>query len=392
MCVYHSTRSWCELVVILSGSFAPQGDLRRMWSEPFHAKSSSSRFLEVWCCSDQHKFPSSLPPAHQTEKERAKEREGEVSEERNCTRLLIIPHSRCHPPASGWTAARGLHCQMDSCAPTILSLSLFPLPLFFLSSIPTSSHHLSLSVSLFSPCSTELSRILPDRSSSGREPEPLWAPSVFPFVPFGAVTDLQTEISLFTALWTRNVDSATARDDDDPIRDQHTVEDSVVISPSFPRSLFPFLIKPNPHPSRFPFLTTLPSQKHVFYLERFYSWHIQKWCIINCGGVQLYVYMCTHVLGVIMLRCECAWDRVCVCTNGRKWIVTANGFHFLTFRSPNTHISFPFAHFFHKTHCSGSFNSLAFEHKGWCDFAFLYECMLLPPRLWMDHWRWALPG
>lgn len=25
-----------------------QGDLRRMWSEPFHSKSSSSRFLEVW--------------------------------------------------------------------------------------------------------------------------------------------------------------------------------------------------------------------------------------------------------------------------------------------------------------------------------------------------------
>lgn len=26
---------------------APQGDLRRMWSEPFHTKTNSSRFLEV---------------------------------------------------------------------------------------------------------------------------------------------------------------------------------------------------------------------------------------------------------------------------------------------------------------------------------------------------------
>lgn len=29
------------------GVCGPQGDLRRMWSEPFHAKTSSSRFLEV---------------------------------------------------------------------------------------------------------------------------------------------------------------------------------------------------------------------------------------------------------------------------------------------------------------------------------------------------------
>lgn len=43
--------------------------------------------------------------------------------------------------------------------------------------------------------------------------------------------DLQKEICLFTALnerQTRDVDSAAARDDDDPIRDQHTVEDSDV--------------------------------------------------------------------------------------------------------------------------------------------------------------------
>uniref|UniRef100_A0A671T9C6 Signal peptide peptidase-like 3 n=1 Tax=Sinocyclocheilus anshuiensis TaxID=1608454 RepID=A0A671T9C6_9TELE len=36
-----------------------------------------------------------FPPTGESERER------ERSEERNCTRLLIIPHSRCHPPASG---------------------------------------------------------------------------------------------------------------------------------------------------------------------------------------------------------------------------------------------------------------------------------------------------
>lgn len=36
-------------LVFWPGHCDPQGDLRRMWSEPFHAKTSSSRFLEVWC-------------------------------------------------------------------------------------------------------------------------------------------------------------------------------------------------------------------------------------------------------------------------------------------------------------------------------------------------------
>lgn len=35
----------CDLL----GDNRVQGDLRRMWSEPFHAKASTSRFLEVWC-------------------------------------------------------------------------------------------------------------------------------------------------------------------------------------------------------------------------------------------------------------------------------------------------------------------------------------------------------
>lgn len=115
---------------------------------------------------------------------------------------------------------------------------------------------------------------------------------------------------------TRNVDSAAARDDDDPIRDQHTVEDSDVSqTPLFFVLSFSFLIKRHPHRPPPTLLTNPhPLQKHVFYLERFYSWHIQKWCIINCQGVRPYVYMCTHVLGVIMLRCKF----VCMCVRVNK--------------------------------------------------------------------------
>lgn len=40
--------------------FPAQGDLRRMWSEPFHSKSSSSRFLEVWWNREKVTWTSAL--------------------------------------------------------------------------------------------------------------------------------------------------------------------------------------------------------------------------------------------------------------------------------------------------------------------------------------------
>lgn len=45
----------------------------------------------------------------------------------------------------------------------------------------------------------------------------------------------------------------------------------------------------------FPALTN----NYVFYLEKFYSRHIQKWCIINCWPPEfrgrLYLYICVHM-------------------------------------------------------------------------------------------------
>lgn len=86
------------------------------------------------------------------------------------------------------------------------------------------------------------------------------------------------DLFIYRSERTRDVDSAAARgDDDDPVRDQHTVEDGDVSQTclSFLRSLFLFLIK-HPHRPPTPLTNPHPLQKHVFYLERFYSWHIQK--------------------------------------------------------------------------------------------------------------------
>ncbi|KAA0703823.1 Signal peptide peptidase-like 3 [Triplophysa tibetana] len=128
-----------------------KGDLRRMWSEPFHTKATSSRFLE---------------PADEQ-------------------------------PYADFTA-RWNHALL--------------VPVFF---IP------SLLAILYLNRSTTLHRISCSVDVTGAAPS----------LTFGNATDLQTEICLFTALnerQTRDVDSAAARGDDDPIRDQHTVEDSDV--------------------------------------------------------------------------------------------------------------------------------------------------------------------
>ncbi len=138
------------------------------------------------------------------------------------------------------------------------------------------------------------------------------------------IMDLQTEISLlFSALnelWTRNVDSATAWDDDDLIGDQHTIEDSVVFPfPSLVLFLFPFLIKPNPHPSlplaRFPdspsFAETCILFRKILFLAYTEMMHYKLWART---ALCIYVYTCIRGYHVEVQVCA----RSCANANAFK--------------------------------------------------------------------------
>ncbi len=251
----------------------------------------------------------------------------------NCIRLLIIPHSYCHPLASGWASVRGHHCQIDSCTPLV---SIHTLLVIFSSTSFLSQLHFTFITPPFSllllshypilSCSTGLSHIFPDRSSSGHEPEPLWAPSVFPFVLFGTIMDLQTEIPLLfpvlNEMWTRNVDSTTSWDDDDPIRDQHTIEDSVVFP--FLSLVLPLSLSDKTQPASLPpspdSLSNSPSFAETCILFRkilFLAYtEMMHYKLRGHTALCIYVYTCIRGYHVEVRVCV----RSCTCVNENTFI------------------------------------------------------------------------
>ena len=121
-------KHWGLYPGVWSSVCGPQGDLRRMWSEPFHTKNSGSRFLEVWCTlgwtTSAGRTADLFPPLEGR-------REGTLTVRPCCHHLFMLSANLLWKPSEG-------HQCVDHNAPTrlisgphILPVS-SPLPLFCL--------------------------------------------------------------------------------------------------------------------------------------------------------------------------------------------------------------------------------------------------------------------
>lgn len=280
--------------------FFEQGDLRRMWSEPFHTKSSSSRFLEVWCCSDQHRFP----PAHhppERKRERGLKRGTELVFSSSLIPVVILQPADEQPYAD--FTARWIHALLTSPHSSFIRFSPDPLESFAV-------FHYLFPASIPSLSFRHLPRFAqPHFSGSvGRD----WSRFELHF--YRSATDLQTEICLFThsANEERGFRRSARRrwPNKGPA---HSGGQRCFSNSSFLRSLFLFLIKRHPHQPPPTLLTNPPpfAETCILFRKILFLAYTEMMHYKLSGRTALCIYVYTCIRGCHVEVQVCVY--VCAC-------------------------------------------------------------------------------